>query len=540
MAEAKVRSLTIRPFQSADLAFNESGILDAQNAQLAKLGEKVDAFNLQDLYSRLGETLAGDHAKLKFASEEIESFLSSRYLFALRRESLRASLDEAMIDRENNFLERFSHKALIIAELRKLYPLGITGDSKVSRLQAIATASSEQFTDMMALLTAQGRLGVIEGPSTASIGTSAANSTGKSHTDGTNKSDSQSKTELKSKTVVKTDTTSDSTTIDDSTITTTANLLAIKTRAIAQQPDAPANAYYLTVRHNVHLADNHVEEPTDFKDAARHVTSDTVNVPMVFDGGWKELEATEIKTHNQVAHGDSVDHGTSLSNSEALADVTSMTVTTANETITSDGTNELITNSSFEQNANTREPIYSHPSSEARMRFHRAQASLQDELLNHTVFGLRSAHFERLFDNQLKMIDLRLRQLQVALAQRFLISPIKGVITGIYKDLGEQVNAGEAVVRVENHEDVLIVGRVQSRSMVRLGGAVKLTAKNVLEAAAPEPVTLNGTVAAMRGHDADNDEWDLVLFCDNRGPGNTTKLPINYNFDKDDVTLELL
>ena len=81
---------------------------------------RVDAFNLQDLYSRLGETLAGDDARLKFGSQEIETFLGSRYLFALRRESLRASLDEAVTDRENNYLERFAHKALIIAELRKL------------------------------------------------------------------------------------------------------------------------------------------------------------------------------------------------------------------------------------------------------------------------------------------------------------------------------------------------------------------------------------------------------------------------------------
>ncbi len=59
MAEAKVRSLTIRPFQSADLAFNESGILDIQNAPVARLGVRVDAFNLQDLYSRLGRHWPG-------------------------------------------------------------------------------------------------------------------------------------------------------------------------------------------------------------------------------------------------------------------------------------------------------------------------------------------------------------------------------------------------------------------------------------------------------------------------------------------------
>jgi hypothetical protein len=540
MAEAKVRSLTIRPFQSADLAFNESGILDIQNAAVAKLGVRVDAFKLQDLYARFGETLTGDDAKLKFGAQEIENFLSTRYLFALRRESLRASLDEAITDRENNYLERFEHKVLIIAELRKLYPVAATTDSKVARLGAIATASDKQFTDMMGVLTTQGRLGVVEGPATASVGTSVAKSTGKSHTDGTSKSEAESKSQIESKTTAKTDETSDSNITDDSTTTTTASLLAIKTRPIVRQADALDNHSYLTVRHNIKLADNHVEDPPDYRSAAQHITLDTVNVPMKFDGDWKEVNTAELPTHKQVNHGTSVDHGTSHSDSMADTKATSITNGKTVEGSTVDGTNELDTDSSFKQDSSTKEPIYSHPSSEAQMRFQRAQTSLQDELLTHTVFGFRSKHLERLFDNQLKMIDLRIRQLQVALAQRFLISPISGIVTGIYKDLGEQVNAGEPVVRVENHEDVLIVGRVQSRSMVRLGGTIKLTAKNVFEAAAALPVTLNGTIAAVRGHDADNDEWDLILFCDNRGPGNTTKLPINFNFDKDDVTLELL
>jgi hypothetical protein len=76
MAEARVRTLTVRPFQSADLAFNESGLLDIQNAPLARLGVRVDAVNLQGLYARLGETVPGDDAKLKFDAQEIEKFLN--------------------------------------------------------------------------------------------------------------------------------------------------------------------------------------------------------------------------------------------------------------------------------------------------------------------------------------------------------------------------------------------------------------------------------------------------------------------------------
>lgn len=530
MAEAKVRSLTVRPFQSADLAFNESGILDIQNAPLAKLGVRAPAFNLQDLYSRLGETLSGDDAKLKFTATEIETFLSSRYLFALRRESLRASLDEAVLDRENNFLERYTHKAMIIAELRKLYPTAASTDSKVARLRAIATASEKQFTDMMTVLTAQGRLGVIEGPTTASSGESASKALGKSHMDGTSSGESEAKAEADNKTTAKADSTSNSTITDDSTSNTTAVLLAIKTQANSQ-----------TVRHNVNIVSNHVEEPATYKDAALHVSPDSVNVPMKFDSGsWQDIATPELQTHKLVSHGTSVDVAKAHSDSEAISKTTSTTKVSAKDSSSSDGTSEVSTDSTFKQDSSTKETTYTHPSTDAQMRFQRTQSSLQDELLTHTVFGFRSTHFERLFDNQLKMLDLRVRQLQVALAQRFLISPITGIVTGIYKDLGEHVASGEAVIRVENHDDVLVVGRVQSRSVVKLGGAVKLTAKNVFEAAVGQQVVLNGTVAAVRGHDADNDEWDLILFCDNRGPGNTNKLPINYNFDKDDVILELL
>ena len=76
MAEAKIRTLTVRPFQSADLAFNEAGILDVQNEDLAKLGVRIPAFDLQTIYSHLGDTLSADDAKLKYTSQEIENFLA--------------------------------------------------------------------------------------------------------------------------------------------------------------------------------------------------------------------------------------------------------------------------------------------------------------------------------------------------------------------------------------------------------------------------------------------------------------------------------
>jgi hypothetical protein len=539
MAEAKVRTLTVRPFQSADLAFNESGVLDRQNMPLARLGVRVTGFDLGTLYSRLSETLAGDDAKLKFTPAEIETFLSSRFLFALRRESLSSSLTETILDRENNVLERFAHKTSIIAELRKLYPTAPTTDSKVARLKDISTASEKQFNDLMAVYTAEGRLGVVEGPETNSKGKSNSNTDTDAHsksvatgtTNATGKIDGTVTTSVAS--AGQTDRT------DASSSTTKANLIALKTRAA----DSPGGTYALTVRHNVNLGGSpiHVQEPATYQDAAQQISVTTLNEPLKYDGTkWTEIGATSFETNTVTINGTGKDVYAGHSDSTAKSTASSVSQAQSKEDGKTDSQSTAITKSDFEQKSDTKDPIYYHPSAQARMQFQRGQVSLQDELLSNAVFGFRSQYFERLFDNQLKMIDLRVKQLQVAFVQRFLVSPIDGVVTGIYKDLGEHVKAGEPVLRIENADDVLIVGRVQFRSTVRVGSNVKVTTKNVFEASVAQPVTLTGTVAAIRGHDADNDEWDVTLMCDNRGPGNTHKLPINYSFDKDDVTLEIL
>lgn len=544
MPEAKVRTLTVRPFQSADLAFNEAGILDIQNSPLAKLGVRVSAFDLESLYSKLSDTIAGNDAQLEFSARRIEAFLKNTFLFALRRESLRAALDEAILERENAVLERFSHKAKIIAELRKLYPnmnpVGTPG-AKLNHLEQISTASTKRHQDLVIALTADGRLGVVKGPETSVDGTSSGTTTGLSESTSSTQSTTDLTGKITSQSKSVADTTADSTGSSITNGVTSANLIAIKTRAAIVPDPGFENTHGTVVRHNIKVAGGHVEDPPDLRVAARHAETDTVNVPMVFDGAaWTEVTSAQLDTHTQrlsatstdvsKSHSDSTTDGTSDSVSRAISAETGSAV--AKSGMNSDGT--------FSQESKTVEPLYSHPSSEAEIQHHRGQATLQDEVLTHSVFGFRAPHLERLFDNQLQMVDLRIRQLQVAFSQRFLISPISGVVTGLFKDLGEHVGAGEAVLRVENDEDVLVVGRVQFKSMIRVGANVKLTASNVFEAATAQPVTLLGKVAAIRGHEADNDEWDVILFCDNRGPGNTTKLPINYNFDKDDVKLEIL
>ena len=61
-------------------------------------------------------------------------------------------------------------------------------------------------------------------------------------------------------------------------------------------------------------------------------------------------------------------------------------------------------------------------------------------------------NLKQVFDNELQNIDLDVKRLQIAYLNTILMSPISGVITGIYKNPGDWVQAGEPVIRVENNQ----------------------------------------------------------------------------------------
>lgn len=54
----------------------------------------------------------------------------------------------------------------------------------------------------------------------------------------------------------------------------------------------------------------------------------------------------------------------------------------------------------------------------------------------------------------------------------------------------------------------------------------------------------NVAIRSIKGHDADNDEWDVVLECENKAvigsDPNPIKLPLNFHFDRDDTVVEIL
>jgi multidrug resistance efflux pump len=176
------------------------------------------------------------------------------------------------------------------------------------------------------------------------------------------------------------------------------------------------------------------------------------------------------------------------------------------------------------------------PTGENDAQFQRAQISLLDEKFAQFMFQQNLNYLNTVFANELLAIDLDIKRLQVAYLSTLLISPINGVVTGLFRDPGDCVKAGQPVLRVENDEEVYLVGTLIYRGLIQIGTSVTVTTKIFDSPAALPPLT--GSVVSVRGHDAKDDEWDILVRCGNRSGGKPI-LPMNYNFDYDDTTIDV-
>jgi hypothetical protein len=179
---------------------------------------------------------------------------------------------------------------------------------------------------------------------------------------------------------------------------------------------------------------------------------------------------------------------------------------------------------------------YRVPSIEANAQNSRAQISLMDEQFAQFMFGQYLPNLENVFQNELTSIDMDVKRLQVAYFNTILMSPINGVVTGVYKQVGDAVIAGETVVRVENNSTVNLVGVLIYRRMLALGANV--TVKTSL-ASSTTSATVIGTITAVRGDESGDDRWAVVISCNNNDTGGHPILPLNYNFDFDDTTVTI-
>lgn len=162
------------------------------------------------------------------------------------------------------------------------------------------------------------------------------------------------------------------------------------------------------------------------------------------------------------------------------------------------------------------------------------------------VRAMKLKHFEAVVEHENDVTRLDVKKRQFAYLDTFLLAPFAGTITAVYKDVGEYVQAGEPVLRIENDDRLRLVGLVQFKGLVSLGDQVALKVKNVFEGG--DELQVIGHVVSVRGHDADDDEWDLVIDVDNSEGQLLTgqdravdriKLPLNLQFDRFETEMSI-
>ena len=162
------------------------------------------------------------------------------------------------------------------------------------------------------------------------------------------------------------------------------------------------------------------------------------------------------------------------------------------------------------QTSISKNPEFKHPWLENLMRDQRSQLDIQDEILMHETYALKVPEMATIIEREQEILDLEVLKAQLRYMQTFIVSPFRGVVTAVYKDLGEAVQAGESVIRVENDRTLLVVGFVQYRGALKVGRDIRITANNVFES--NDSHTIQAKIVSVRGHDTqDDDEWDLIF-----------------------------
>jgi hypothetical protein len=180
---------------------------------------------------------------------------------------------------------------------------------------------------------------------------------------------------------------------------------------------------------------------------------------------------------------------------------------------------------------------YRMPDLENQARNERAQISLIDQKFAAFMYAQNLPNLAQVFANELNSIDSDVYRLQIAYLNTILMSPIPGVVTGIYKNPGEAVRAGEPVIRVENYTVILLEASLIFRGLISIGQAVTVTTA-LFDASSEQPTSIGGVVVAARGK-SDDDQWQVIVECKNMNASNQPIFPLGYRFDYDDTTLAI-
>lgn len=171
------------------------------------------------------------------------------------------------------------------------------------------------------------------------------------------------------------------------------------------------------------------------------------------------------------------------------------------------------------------------PFIEEDMRNDRDQNTTSDQAISHFWQSHYLDRLEEVFDNELASIDADVNRMQVAYLNTILLSPIDGIITGVYKNPGDCVSAGEPVFRVENDGVVLIVANVVCRGPVSIGSILSITT-TLFDGTGPPILPINAAIVAARGQ-GDDDQWEVIGKVANIDAAGKKIFPLGYRFDND-------
>lgn len=177
---------------------------------------------------------------------------------------------------------------------------------------------------------------------------------------------------------------------------------------------------------------------------------------------------------------------------------------------------------------------YRHPSYDNDIAYFEAQIRNVRDKFNAYRMQKMCRYHEQTFSNELSALDQDIRQLQAAYIDTILVSPFVGVVTGVFRHPGDFVRAGQPVMRIENDSQAYLVGKIKYRGMIRVNAHVTISTTLFDE----EDLTIDGVVKSVRGHDAANEQWDVLILCANLTNNGDAIFPLNYNLDYDVTTLE--
>jgi hypothetical protein len=209
-----------------------------------------------------------------------------------------------------------------------------------------------------------------------------------------------------------------------------------------------------------------------------------------------------------------------------LPNVVSGTSSTLKTTGTLPDTTQNIANTDF---------TYQTPLYDSQAQYWRAATNLTNQLFSTYMASLNVPRLDTVFTNELQSIDLGVKRLQIAYLNTILMSPISGVITGIYKNPGDWVRAGEPVIRVENNQSVILVGTLRYQGPISIGQTLTVTTSPFDSSTQPPP--LSADIIAVRGHPKEDDLWEVHATY---VPGASfPTLPPNYHFDYDNTSVTI-